>query len=321
MRVLVTGGGGFIGSAIARASLTRGWHVTVLDNFLTGFRESVPADAELLEADLRDIDALRKACAGVEVVFHQGALRSVPRSVDNPVLTQECNVLGTLNLLVAAEEAGVGRVVYASSSSVYGDLDEQVNREDLPPNPQSPYAASKMAAEYYCRVWTSLNKLSTVSLRYFNVFGPGQHPESKYAAVFPAFVSALKAGRPPEVHWDGEQSRDFTFIDDVVRANLLAGTAGDRVSGAVINVGGGRPVTVNEVLSSISRAMDRWIDPVHAPKRPGDVRHTRADITRAMDLLGWTPQTGWEEAVKATIDWFNESETRGENRAGTRPSA
>jgi UDP-N-acetylglucosamine/UDP-N-acetyl-alpha-D-glucosaminouronate 4-epimerase len=320
MRVLVTGGGGFIGSAIARASLTRGWHVTVLDNFLTGFRESVPADAELLEADLRNIDALRKACAGVEVVFHQGALRSVPRSVEDPLLSAGCNVTGTLNVLIAAESAGSRRVIYASSSSVYGDSEEQVNSEVTPPDPISPYAVSKLAGEHYCRVWSRLKQLSTVSLRYFNVFGPGQHPESKYAAVFPAFVSALAAGRQPEVHWDGEQSRDFTFIDDVVRANILAATADDRVSGAVINIGGGRPKTINEVLSSISRAMGRWIDPIHAPKRSGDVRHTRADITRAVDLLGWTPQTAWDEAVKATIDWFNESEPRGKDPSRDAPN-
>lgn len=304
MRALVTGGAGFIGSALARALMERGTAVRVLDNLLTGLQENIPAGAELIRGDLRDIDAVRRACRAVEVVFHQAAIRSVPRSVDDPLLTEGCNVLGTLNLLVAAEECRVRRVVYASSSSVYGDADGAVNREDMPPNPLSPYAVSKLAAEQYCQLWTRLKGLSTVSLRYFNVFGPGQHPESKYAAVFPAFISALAEGRSPEVHWDGEQSRDFCFIDDVVRANLLAADADGRINGKVINVGEGRPKTVNEVLCSVSEAIGRWIDPVSAPKRPGDVRRTHADIGRAQELIGWEPQADWNEAVHATVRWF-----------------
>lgn len=304
MNALVTGGAGFIGSTLARALLERGWRVRVLDNFLASCEESVPPGAELLRGDLRNFDAVLSACRGVDVVFHQGALRSVARSVDNPLLTQECNVGGTLNVLVTAERTGVRRVVYASSSSVYGDVDGQLNREDMPPEPLSPYAASKLAGEYYCRVWTRLKGLSTVSLRYFNVFGPGQHPESKYAAVFPAFISALVAGTPPQLHWDGEQSRDFTYIDDVVRANVLAAEADAGVDGAVLNIGGGQPKTVNEVLSSVARAVDRWIEPVKVPKRVGDVRHTHADITRAAQLLGWTPEVDWERAVESTVRWF-----------------
>lgn len=300
----MTGGAGFIGSALARALMERGTAVRVLDNLLTGLQENIPAGAELIRGDLRDIDAVRRACRAVEVVFHQAAIRSVPRSVDDPLLTEGCNVLGTLNLLVAAEECRVRRVVYASSSSVYGDADGAVNREDMPPNPLSPYAVSKLAAEQYCQLWTRLKGLSTVSLRYFNVFGPGQHPESKYAAVFPAFISALAEGRSPEVHWDGEQSRDFCFIDDVVRANLLAADADGRINGKVINVGEGRPKTVNEVLCSVSEAIGRWIDPVSAPKRPGDVRRTHADIGRAQELIGWEPQADWNEAVHATVRWF-----------------
>jgi nucleoside-diphosphate-sugar epimerase len=308
MRALVTGGAGFIGSAIARALVKEGWTVRILDNFLTGFQENLPEGTELFRGDLRDPEDVLRACRDVEVVFHQGALRSVARSVDNPRLTQECNVVGTLNVLLGAEESGVRRVVYASSSSVYGDVDGQVNREDMPPDPLSPYAASKLAGEYYCRVWSHLKGLSTVSLRYFNVFGPGQHPESKYAAVFPAFISALSADRPPEVHWDGEQSRDFTYIDDVVRANLLAAEDQGRVSGSVINIGGGEPKTVNDVLVSVSKAMGRWIEPVHTPKRMGDVRHTRADISRAGELLAWTPETPWEQAVETTVGWFLDGE-------------
>jgi nucleoside-diphosphate-sugar epimerase len=181
-----------------------------------------------------------------------------------------------------------------------------VNREDLPPDPLSPYAASKLAGELYCRVWTRLKGLSTVSLRYFNVFGPGQSLESKYAAVFPAFCSALVAGRSPEVHWDGEQARDFTYIDDVVRANLLAAGVDDRVDGAVLNIAGGRPKTVNEVLRSVSDALGTWIAPVQTPRRAGDVRRTNADISRAGELLGWRPEAEWDEAVRATVRWFAE---------------
>jgi UDP-glucose 4-epimerase len=305
MRVLVTGGAGFIGSALASALVAQGRTVRVLDNLSTGFEENLPSGVEYLRGDLRDLDIVKESCRGVEILFHQGAIRSVARSVDNPSLTQACNVEGTLNVLMAAEAAGVRRVVYASSSSVYGDVDGQVNREDLPPDPISPYAASKLAGEYYCRVWTRLKGLSTVSLRYFNVFGPGQHPESKYAAVFPAFVAALTEGRAPEIHWDGEQSRDFTYIDDVVRANILAAEADDRISGAVVNIGGGRSKSVNDVLAAISHALDgKWIDPVHRPKRVGDVRHTKSDISLARQLLNWRPEVSWESAVRQTVDWF-----------------
>lgn len=306
MRALVTGGAGFIGSAIARELARRGDEVRVLDNFLSGSAEAVPEAAELIEGDLRDLDAVRKAVDGIEVVFHQGAVRSVPRSVDEPVLVEETNVLGTLHVVLASAEAGVGRVVYASSSSVYGDVSEGVNREDLPPDPLSPYAASKLAGELYCRVWTRLKGLSTVSLRYFNVFGPGQSMESKYAAVFPAFCSALVSGRPPEVHWDGEQARDFTYIDDVVRANLLAAEADGRVDGTLVNIAGGRPTSVNDVLRSVADALGTWVDPVRTPRRAGDVRRTHADISRARELLGWEPRAKWDEAVRATARWFAE---------------
>jgi nucleoside-diphosphate-sugar epimerase len=306
MRALVTGGAGFIGSALARELVARGDEVRVLDNFLTGTPEALPEGAELLEGDLRNVEDVRKAVEGAEVVFHQGAVRSVPRSVEEPVLVEETNVLGTLHVLLAAEEAGTRRVVYASSSSVYGDVPEGVNREDFTPDPLSPYAASKLAGEHYSRVWTRMKGLSTVSLRYFNVFGPGQSHESRYAAVFPAFCHALVAGRPPEVHWDGEQSRDFSYIDDVVRANLLAAEADGRVDGEVINVAGGAPKTVNEVLGAVAGALGTWIEPTRTPRRVGDVRRTHADIGRARELLGWTPRAGWDEAVGATVRWFAE---------------
>ncbi|HEU5002999.1 MAG TPA: NAD-dependent epimerase/dehydratase family protein [Actinomycetota bacterium] len=310
--VLVTGGAGFIGSSIARAALAQGIGVRVFDNLTTGHRENIPDGAEFAFGDLRDPEAVRTACVGVDVVYHQAALRSVARSVDEPLPTEETNVTGTLHLLEAAEAAGVRRVVYASSSSAYGETTGGVNREDATPNPMSPYAVSKLTAEYYCRVWTRIKGLSTVSLRYFNVFGPGQRPDSQYAALFPALISALVQGRAPEIHWDGEQSRDFTFIDDVVRANLLAGAAGTQADGAVCNIGAGRPKTVNETLAAVSEALGVWIDPQRLPKRQGDVRSSLADISRARDVLGWEPEASWSEAVGATVRWFTE---------GTRPGA
>ncbi len=304
MRALVTGGAGYIGSCIARALVDEGWEVRVFDNLLTGSEERVPQRVEFVRGDLREADAVAEVCRGVDVVFHQGAARSVERSMDDPVLSHACNATGTLHLLLGAERAGVRRVVYASSSSIYGDAGEGVQREDQPPNPRSPYAASKLAGENYCRVWTAVHGLSTVSLRYFNVFGPGQPAESRYALVFPSFVAALVAGRPPELHWDGEQSRDFTAIDDVVRANLLAADADARADGEVINIAGGRPRTINEVLRAVSDAVGTWIEPRREPKRPGDVRHTRADISKARELLGWEPGADWDETVRATVEWF-----------------
>ena len=303
MKALVTGGAGFIGSSVARALVARGDDVRVIDNLSTGFKEAIPEGVEFFEGDLRNLDDVREACSDIQVIFHQAAIRSVPKSVDNPLDSNDSNVNGTLTLLVGASEQEVGRLVYASSSSVYGDRGGEVNVEDMAPNPMSPYAVSKLSGELYCRAWTHLGRIGTVSLRYFNVFGPGQHPESKYSAVFPGFISALKGGNAPEVHWDGEQSRDFSFIDDVVSANLAAATA-EGVEGEVFNIGGGDPKTVNEVLKSVSDALGTWIDPVFQPKRSGDVRHTRADISKAQRLLDWTPKAEWDTAVKATVDWF-----------------
>jgi UDP-glucose 4-epimerase len=301
MRALVTGGAGFIGSALAQRLIAEGWEVRVFDNLLTGFERNIPSQADFVRGDLRDAEAVAAACRDVEVVFHQGAVRSVPKSVDDPRLSHESNITGTLNVLEGARLASVRRLIYASSSSVYGETEQAINRERDPPNPQSPYAVTKLPGEHYCRVWTALGRLATVSLRYFNVFGPGQHPESKYAAAFPAFVTALASGHPPELHWDGEQSRDFTYVDDVARANVLAAGADDRTDGQVMNIGAGSPRTVNDVLRAVSDAVGAWIDPVSLPKRPGDVRHTHADIEKARTLLGWEPQANWDEAVRATV--------------------
>lgn len=304
MKCLVTGGAGFIGSAIAQALLEQGNSVKVFDNLVNGFAENVPQGAQFIHEDLRDLNAVKAACPDVDVIFHQAAIRSVPKSVDDPFASNESNVTGTLNLLDCAAHAGVKRLIYASSSSVYGDTGGVANLETMAPNPQSPYAVSKLAGEHYCRVWTRLGWLPTVSLRYFNVFGPGQRPDSKYSAVFPAFISALSEDRAPEVHWDGEQSRDFTFIDDVVSANLAAASAGPKADGVVFNVGGGAPKTINEVLKAVSYAMGKSVDPVLRPRRSGDVRDTRADISLAQSLLSWNPRADWLDAVRQTVGWF-----------------
>ncbi len=302
MRALVTGGAGFIGSNIARALVERGDDVTVIDNMFGGREDAIPEGARLVRGDLRDAALLEDLC-DVDVIFHQAAVKSVPRSLDQPLLTHDSNVNGTVNLLLAAEKHSVSRLVYASSSSVYGDVGDQRNVETMAPNPRSPYAASKLTGEYYCKVWSDLGRLPTTVLRYFNVFGPGQHPESKYSAVFPAFISALSEGRAPEVFGDGKQARDFTFIDDVVEANLRAASA-PAAEGTLMNIASGNPRSVNDVLRSVADELGTWIDPVHSPERPGEIRNSYADITRARRVLSWEPRVEWTEAVKATVEWF-----------------
>jgi UDP-glucose 4-epimerase len=307
VNALVTGGTGFIGSHLVRALLARGDRVRVLDAFHTSTKQTLAEGAELVECDVRDADGVAAACRDIDVVFHLAAFRSVPKSVDDPRLATESNVLGTLNVLLGAEQAGVRRVVYASSSSVYGARDEgAIQREDDRPGPRSPYAASKLAGEYYCNVWTDLKGLSTVGLRYFNVFGPGQRPDSQYSAVFPAFISALVAGRAPVVHWDGEQTRDFTYVADVADATMRAGDA-DVDGSAILNIAGGTPKSVNDVLRAVSGSVGTWIEPERTPMRPGDVRASHADITRARDLLGWTPTAKWADSVAATVGWFKDT--------------
>ena len=302
MRALVTGGAGFIGSNIATRLIERGDEVTVFDNLSGGRRDAIPEGAHFVEGDLRDPDALDSVC-DVDLIFHQAAVRSVPRSLDEPRLTHDSNVNGTVNLLLAAEKHAVKRLVYASSSSVYGDVGDQQNVETMAPNPRSPYAASKLTGEYYCRVWAQLGRLPTTSLRYFNVFGPGQHPESKYSAVFPSFIAALRDGRPPTIYGDGEQSRDFTFIDDVVAANLLAAET-EAADGLVLNIASGRPKSVNEVLKTVSGEVGTWVDPVFEEPRVGDIKNSYADISLARSTLSWDPSTDWEDAVRTTVQWF-----------------
>ncbi len=300
---LVTGGAGFIGSNIAEALVRRGERVRIFDDFSSGKRENLAgfADAvEVLEGDLRDMKAVERAVRGVQGVYHQAALRSVPRSVDSPLPTNEVNVTGTLQLLVACRDAGVRRVVSASSSSVYGANETLPKREDQELLPVSPYAASKLAGEHYCRIFTRLYGLETVSLRYFNVFGPRQDPESQYAAVVPLFIQAALEGRTLTVHGDGMQSRDFTYIDNVVQANLQAMTAPAAV-GEALNIACGARYTLMDVIHAIERELGFKVTCAHTPPRAGDVRHTQADIDKARRLIGLAPTVGIEEGMSRTV--------------------
>lgn len=302
---LVTGGAGFIGSSIVEALVGRGERVRILDNFSTGSLDNlvgVKDAVDIIEGDLRDMSAVRRAVAGVTYIAHQAALRSVPRSIDDPLSSDAVNTHGTLQLLLAAHEAKtVRRLVYASSSSVYGDSPALPKVEDQMPSPISPYAVSKLAAEYYCRMYARLYGLETVSLRYFNVFGPKQSPESKYAAVVPLFIRAALHDQPIIMHGDGEQSRDFTYIDNVVQANLQACSALG-VGGEVFNIACNSRHSVLEIAQSIQRFLGRPLNIQHTPPRPGDVRHTQASIEKAERLLHYHPTVGFEEGMRRTFD-------------------
>lgn len=306
---LVTGGAGFIGCNIVRELLDRGREVRVLDNFSTGHRknlDSVASRIEVMEGDIRSFHIVREAMKGVEVVFHQGALPSVPRSVSDPITSNEVNVGGTLNVLHAGVDEGVRRVVFASSSSIYGNAPGQVKAEELPPGPLSPYAVSKLAGEMYFRVFHSIYGLETVALRYFNVFGPFQDPDSPYSAVIPLFIRAFREGRAPFINGSGEQSRDFTHVANVVHGNLLAAEAPD-APGRVINVACHGSVTVNRLASQIAGLVGRPdIVPVHRDPRPGDVMHSCASISLAERVLGYTPVVSFDEGLKQTVEWFLE---------------
>jgi len=301
---LVTGGAGFIGSHLADGLLAAGFRVRVLDDFSSG-RESNLAhargDIELIRGDLADPATAARACAGADVVFHEGAIPSVPRSVAEPVATNRANIDGTLNVLECARQAGVRRVVFAASSSAYGDTDELPKIETMPPNPRSPYALQKYAGEVYCQLYHELYGLETVALRYFNVFGPRQDPKSEYAAVVPRFATACLRGEPATIHGDGEQSRDFTFVADTVRANLLAADAPTAV-GHVINVAGGRRISLNELLVALQQITDSKVPAIHGPSRVGDVRHSLADVGRARTLLGFAPQVSLADGLRHTVE-------------------
>lgn len=304
--VLVTGGGGFIGSNLTIALVQMGCGVKVLDNFSTGSLDNlkpVLKEIEICEGDLRDISDVRRAVAGVEAVFHQGALPSVPRSVADPLTTSEVNINGTLNIFQASRDAGVRRVVYASSSSVYGVNNVLPKVESMTPCPMSPYAATKLAGEVFGRIFYELYGLETVGLRYFNVFGPRQNPKSEYAAVIPRFIKALLDKTPPVVYGDGEQSRDFTFVDDVVQANLLSWRAAG-VAGEVVNIAGGNRITLNGLLDVLKEITGSQMEAIYSETRPGDVKHSMASIEKASGLLGFFPKTSFKKGLRLTVEWL-----------------
>jgi UDP-glucose 4-epimerase len=303
---LVTGGCGFIGSHLVEALVQKGERVRVFDNCSTGKAKNithVKDQIELVDGDLRELDAVHQAVAGVDYVFHQGARPSVARSVADPILSNNVNINGTLNLLVAARDAGVKRVVYAASSSAYGNISTLPRSETLSPQPASPYAITKYVGECYCRVFTQVFGLETVALRYFNIFGPRQDPTSQYSAVIPKFIHAYLHGNSPTIEGDGEQSRDFTYIANAVHANLLACHA-EGVAGEVFNIGCGQQTSINRLASLIGEMMETDAKPVYASSRPGDVRHSRADIRKAQQLLGYDPKIGLKAGLRRTIDWF-----------------
>jgi UDP-glucose 4-epimerase len=307
MRVLVTGGAGFIGSHLAVGLLAEGHRVRILDNFATGRRENLDVfegDVEVVEGDIQSYERVTKAVAGCELVFHQAALPSVPRSLQDPLTSNATNVIGTLNVLLAARDHEVRRVVCASSSSVYGANPQLPKREDMAALPISPYATAKLAGEGYARSMHGAYGLDTVALRYFNVFGPRQDPTSQYAAVVPNFISALLAERPPVIHGDGEQSRDFTYVANVVQANLLAAEAPAGAAGRVYNVACGVRVTLNALVAEIRELVGSEVAPIYAAPRAGDVRHSLADLTRAREDLGYEPMVPLREGLARTIEHF-----------------
>jgi nucleoside-diphosphate-sugar epimerase len=308
---LVTGAAGFIGSHLCRRLVGEGYIVRGLDDLSDGALDNlreVP-EVDLIEADLCDERAVTRAARGSEIVFHQGAKRSVPRSMLDPTLTTQVNVLGTLNVLLAAREAGA-RVVSASSSSVYGDQATLPLQEDMEPHPRSPYAASKLAAEAFCGTAEAAFGVRAISLRYFNVYGPGQDPASEYAAVVPRFVMACLEGSRPVIHGDGEQARDFTYVDDAIEANLRAARAPEGAYGVALNIGGGgAPTSVNELLRLIGDLCDERPEPMFEPARPGDVRTTQADLSRAGALIGYHPATTIQMGLRRTVDAFREAVT------------
>jgi UDP-glucose 4-epimerase len=306
MRILVTGGGGLIGSHLVDRLLAEGHAVRVLDNFSTGRRENlleVQPEIEIVEGDVQSYERAHTAVRGCEVVLHQAALPSVPRSIQDPLTTNAVNVVGTLNVLLAARDSGVRRVVFASSSSVYGLAEELPKHEGLRPEPASPYAVGKLAGESYCRSFSEVYGLDTVALRYFNVFGPRQDPLSQYAAVIPRFVSALLAGQRPTIYGDGRQSRDFTYVENVVDATLLAMEA-PGAAGQVFNVACGEQVTLSELADQLAELTGSELQPVYEPPRAGEVRHSVADVTLARRVLGYEPRVVLREGLARTVAYF-----------------
>lgn len=306
-KALVTGGAGFIGSHLVRALTAKGVQVRIVDNLSSGSLDNLDGvlpEVEFVEGDIRDEGLMARAAKGIEVVYHQAAIASVPLSMERPDLVHAVNAGGTLTVLEASRRAGVRRVVYAASSAVYGNDPQLPKREDMPADPQSPYAAAKHAGELYTQVHHRAFGLETVCLRYFNVFGPGQSPQSQYAAVIPAFLAAALSGRTPVVYGDGGQTRDFVFVEDVVRANLAAAAAGPEAFGRSFNVAGGRPVSLSDLLSTLGALLGREIRPEYAPERAGDIRHSYASIDLARQVLGWEPQVSLRQGLALSLDWY-----------------
>ncbi len=306
---LVTGGGGFIGSHLVRALVQRGERVRVLDNQSSGgpYRiADVLKEVEWIDGDVRDLETVSQACRGAEVVLHQAAVASVPRSIAEPLETHASNVTGTLHVLMAARDAGVRRVVFASSSAVYGNLATTPKTEALPTVPLSPYGAQKLAAETYCRMWPALYGLETVALRYFNVFGPAQDPESEYAAVIPRFIARVLAGAPPMIYGDGEQARDFIYIENVVQTNLLAAVT-PQAAGKVMNVGTGTKVTLNQLVAELGRIVGHPIQTVYEDARLGDVRESLADISLLRSTLAYEPTVSFSEGLQRTFQAYQDT--------------
>ena len=310
-RYLVTGGAGFIGSNIAEELVSLGEEVVVFDNLSTGHEgniEHIRQDITFVKGDIRNASEVRKALNGVDYVLHQAALASVPRSIDDPLLVNEVNVGGTLTVLDESRHASVKCVVYAASSSAYGDSEVLPKREDMLPAPLSPYAVSKLVGEHYCSVYSEVYGLPTISIRYFNVFGPRQDPASQYAAVIPIFISHLLDGKAPSIYGDGEQSRDFTYVGNIVKANIMAAQS-EKAAGQSVNIACGGRFTLNELYRMLCELIGVSIDPVYADPRQGDVKHSHADISMAEELLGYSVETDFEEGLKRTVEWYRQSGT------------
>ena len=309
MDFLVTGGAGFIGSHLVHRLVQLGRTVRVLDNFSTGRRsnlDEIAARIELIEGDMADPAVARRACAGVDVVLHEAAVPSVPKSVADPLTSHRANVEGTFQLLLAARDAKVRRFVYAGSSSAYGESKTLPKVESMPTDPLSPYAVQKLTGEYYCRAFAKCYGMQTLTMRYFNVFGPRQDPKSQYAAAIPAFVTAILHDRAPTVYGDGEQTRDFTYIENVIFANLLAASA-DRTSGEVINIACGGRISINQIIAEINKHFGKEIKPEYVEARPGDIKHSAADITLARSVIGYEPLVPTLEGLRMAMDWYAEN--------------
>ena len=307
MQLLVTGGGGFIGSHLVERLVRDGHRVRVIDNFTTGHRRNLMPiidEVELVEGDLQSYERAHAAVRGCEVVLHQAAMPSVPRSVQDPLTSNASNVIGTLNVLLAARDSGVRRVVFASSSSVYGATPGLPKHEGLPTLPISPYAVAKLAGEGYCRSFSEVYGLETVALRYFNVFGPRQDPQSQYSAVIPNFITAALRGESPVIFGDGEQSRDFTYVENVVEANLLAMSAGSEVAGRAYNVACGERISLNDLVANIGRVLGRAIEPRYEAGRPGDVRHSMADSSKAAQEFGYRVVVPFQDGLSRTVQHY-----------------